>query len=95
MPILEGVQATPQIGKVPGETHALEIGIEGPFGDSIIGEDIQNFFRDGFPLGQVDDLHRSPIHRIPKKEDFKGRGFRILVHTALGQVHIAIGFQIQ
>ena len=64
---MKGVQAPPQVGEVPGQTHPFEIGIEGPFGNGVIGESIQNFFRDGFSLGQMDDLHGSPSTAYPKR----------------------------
>jgi hypothetical protein len=81
---MEGIQAPPQVRQIPGQAHPFEIGIEGPFGDGVIGEGLQNLFRDGFPLGQIDDLHGAPIHRIAKKEDFKIRGLGVFIHPALG-----------
>ena len=95
VPVMEGIQAPPQVHEIPGQTHSFEIGIEGPFGDGFIGEGRQDFFRDGLPLGQIDHLHWAPIHRIAKKEDGKTRGFRIFIHPAFGQVYIAVCFQIQ
>ena len=84
MMFMEGIQAPPQIRQIPGQTHPFEIGIEGPFGDGVIGEGLQNLFRDGFSLGQINDLHGAPIYRITKQEDFKIRGFRVFIHPALG-----------
>ena len=77
------------------QAHPFEIGIEGPFDDGVIGECLQNLFREGFPLGQIDYFHLSSIHRIAKKEDFKIRGLGIFIDPAFGQVYIAVCFQIQ
>ena len=84
MPVVERIQALPQVCKIPGQTHPFEVGIEGPFGDGVISEGIQDFFRDGFPLGQIDDLHLAPVHRIPEQEDFKSGRFGIFIDPAFG-----------
>ena len=73
MLVIKGIQAPPQVSEIPGKTHPFEVSIEGPLGNGVIGENIQDFFRDGFSLSQVDDMYGSPIHCIPEKEDFKGR----------------------
>ena len=91
---MKGVQAPSQVSEVPGQTHPFEVGIEGPFGNGVIGQGIQDFFRDGFSLGQIDDPHGSSIHCIPEKKDFKGGRLGILIDTAFGQVHIAVCFDI-
>ena len=84
VPVMEGIQAPPQVRQIPGQAHPFEIGIEGPFDDGVIGECLQNLFREGFPLGQVDYFHLSSIHRIAKKEDFKIRGLGIFIDPAFG-----------
>jgi hypothetical protein len=94
MMVMEGIQAPPQVRQIPGQAHSFEIGIEGPLGDGVISEGLQNLFREGFSLGQINDVHWAPIHCIAKKEDCKIRGLGVFIDPALGQVHIAVGLNI-
>ena len=83
-----------RVPQVPGETHPLELRIEGPFGDSRIGERGQDFSGDAFAGGEIHHPDRAAVHGITEQQHFKLRGLAIAVHTALGQRLRGKGFNV-
>lgn len=91
---MERIKAHPQVIQVPRQADSFKAGIEGPLGDGFIGYGIQDVIRNGFSLGQINDLYVAAIHGVTKEKNLKGWGFSIFVYAALGQVDVTERFNI-
>ena len=84
-----------QHSQIPGQAHALEIGVKRPLGDAPIRKRREDFLRDTLAASQIDHLHRIIVHRITKQQNLKIRRFTVAVDRRFIQVNAGIGFYIK
>ena len=73
MPVVEGVEQYPQIRQITGQADTLEVGVESPFDDIVIGQSVQYLLRDLLTVGNVYDSYITAIHGIAEKQDSEVR----------------------
>ena len=81
--------------QIPGQAHALEIGVKRPLGDALIRKRREDFCRNTLAAGQIDHLHGAVVHRIAKQQNLKIRRFAVAIHRRLAQIDAGIGFYIK
>ena len=74
------------VSKIAGQTHALELCIECPFGHGRVGQRRADISRNRFSGSQIHDLHRSTVCGVAEEQHLKIWGFGIAVHAAFGEV---------
>ena len=77
-----------------GQADALKGSIESPFGDGVIREGGEDFFRDGVAAGQVIDSDGTTIYGDAEDKDLEARGFSVFVGSAFLDIDVGVGFQI-
>ena len=81
--------------QIPGQAHALKVGVKRPLGNALICKRCKNFFRNALAAGQIDHLHGVVVHRITKQQNLKIRRFAVAIHRRLAQIDAGIGFYIK
>lgn len=81
--------------QIPGQAHALKVGVESPLDNALIRKRREDFLRDTLAAGQIDHLHRIVVHRIAKQQNLKIRRFTVAVDRRFIQVNTGIGFYIK
>ena len=74
------------VSKIAGQTHALELCIECPFGHGRVGQRRADIGRKRFSGSQIHDLHRCTVCGVAEEQHLKVWGFGIAVHAAFGEV---------
>ena len=69
-----------------GQADALEGGIVGPLRHPVIGESGDDLVRDSIFAGQIIHCDGAVIDGDAEEQYFEVRRFRVLIHTALGDV---------
>ena len=83
-----------RVPQVPGKTHPLELGVEGPLGNSRVDQRGQRIGRDALTGGEIHHLDGATVHGIAEQQHFKLRRLAVAVHAALGQRLRGVGFNI-
>ena len=83
-----------RVPQVPGKTHPLELGVEGPLGHSRVGQRRQYIGRDALTGGEIHHLGGAAVHRIAEQQHFKLRCLAVAVHAALDQRLRGVGFNV-
>ena len=91
---MEGVKGDAQVGQVPAQAHALEVGVVGRLDDAVVGDGVQHVGGDDLTGGQIDHAHVAAVHTVAKQEYLKIRGFGVFVHAGLRQIHTAECFDV-
>ena len=81
--------------QIPGQAHALKVGVERPLGNTLICKRREDFCRDTLAAGQIDHLHGTVVHRITKQQNLKIRRFAVAIDRGFIQVNAGIGFYIK
>ena len=81
--------------QIPGQAHALKVGVKRPLGNTLIRKRREDFLRDMLTAGQIDHLHGVVVHRIAKQQNFKIRRFAVAIDRGFIQVNAGIGFYIK
>ena len=81
--------------QIPGQAHALKVGVKRPLGNALIRKRREDFLRDTLAAGQIDHLHGVVVHRITKQQNLKIRRFAVAIHRRLAQIDAGIGFYIK
>ena len=80
--------------KPGGQTDSLEVGVIGPFQDSVVRQGGQDSLRDRFSAGQIIDPNRPVVHADAEKQNVKVRIFRVAVNAGFHQIRAAPGFNV-
>jgi hypothetical protein len=83
-----------RVPQVPGETHPLELCVEGPLGYRWVGQRSQHIGGDAFVGGEIHHPDGAAVHGIAEQQHFKLRGLAVTVHAALGQRLRGKGFNV-
>ena len=90
-----GVQVlSDRVPQVPGETHPLELCVEGPLGHRRVCQRSQHIGGDAFADGEIHHPDGAAVHGIAEQQHFKLRDLAVAVHAALGQRLRGKGFNI-
>ena len=81
--------------QIPGQAHALKVGVKRPLGNALIRKRREDFLRDTLTTGQINHLHRAVIHRIAEQQNLKIGRFAVAIHRRLAQIDAGIGFYIK
>ena len=83
-----------RVPQVPGETHPLELCVEGPLGHRRVCQRSQHIGGDAFADGEIHHPDGAAVHGIAEQQHFKLRDLAVAVHAALGQRLRGKGFNI-
>ena len=83
-----------RVPQVPGETHPLELGVEGPLGNSRVSQRRLNIGGDALTGGEIHHPDGAAVHGIAEQQHFKLRDLAVAVHAALDQRLRGKGFNV-